>query len=153
MLKNKQSSMSSHSNIIQGGIHQDERGKIVFANDFDLVDVRRLYHITHHSTETVRAWQGHKVEAKWFHCTAGSFLVKLAKIDNWENPDPQLTIETHILSADNSQVLYIPSGYANGFKALKADSSLMVFSDKGLEESKNDDFRFDKNYFFNWDTL
>jgi len=145
--------MKTNSHIIQGGIHQDDRGKIVFANDFDLVDVRRLYHISHHNTETIRAWQGHKVEAKWFHCTVGSFLVKLIKIDNWENPSLELEIETHTLSADDSQVLYIPPGYTNGFKAIEPNSSLLVFSDATLEESKNDDFRFDKNYFFNWDTI
>jgi hypothetical protein len=38
-------------------------------------------------------------------------------------------------------------GFVNGFQALEADSILMVYSDKTLEESKEDDFRWPPEYF------
>lgn len=66
--------------LIQGGVFEDNRGKFIFANDFDLTPIQRLYHIHHPDTEVVRAWQGHKVESKWFHCIKSSFDIKLAPI-------------------------------------------------------------------------
>lgn len=137
-------------NLITGGIHQDDRGKITFVNDFDLQEVRRFYHIHHKDTEVIRAWQGHRIEAKWFHCTKGAFEVKVILVDDWENPSKDLTIQSIELSAEKSTVLYIPGGHVNGFRALKKESSLLVFSDKSLEKSKEDDYRFDKNYWHNW---
>ena len=59
--------------IIQGGQHVDARGKLTFFNDFDMGAVKRFYVIEHPDTETVRAWQAHKTEQKWFHVIAGSF--------------------------------------------------------------------------------
>lgn len=133
--------------LIQGGVFEDNRGKVVFANDFDLTPIQRLYHIHHPDTEVVRAWQGHKVESKWFHCIKGSFDIKLAAIDDWQTPSKDLEINSVQLSTDNSQVLFIPGGYANGFKALTPDSILMVFSNMDVPASKADDYRFDKDYF------
>ncbi len=137
--------------IIQGGTHRDERGLIAFANDFDLENVRRFYRIEPVGTEQPRAWQGHKQETKWFYCTKGSFTVKLIRPDNWLSPAESLPVETFIIRSGESNVLVIPGGYFNGFKALEDDSSLIVFSDMGLEDSKNDDFRLPLDYWtVNW---
>lgn len=40
-----------------------------------------------------------------------------------------------------NEVLSIPPGYYNGFRALEEDSLLVVYSDASLEESSADDFR------------
>jgi dTDP-4-dehydrorhamnose 3,5-epimerase len=45
-----------------------------------------------------------------------------------------------------SEILIIPPGHVNGFSALEADSTMIVFSDMLLEDSKNDDFRFPSDY-------
>jgi dTDP-4-dehydrorhamnose 3,5-epimerase len=45
----------------------------------------------------------------------------------------------------------IPGGYANGFKALEDNSRLLAFSNLSLEESRQDDYRFEKNMWKNWD--
>ena len=136
--------------LIEGGVHTDERGTIAFANDFDLSKVVRFYRITHPDTSIIRAWQGHQKESKWFHCYQGSFLIKLMKIDDWVSPSKNLIPQVFELKNTTSQVLHVPPGYASGFKALEENSSIMVFSDFTTEESKNDDFRFEKNYWNSW---
>lgn len=139
--------------LITGGKHFDDRGVIEFFNDFDLKSIRRFYTITPADVSTVRAWQGHKVEAKWFHVVSGEFLIRLVKPDNWDAPSLDLPYSEFILSAENSEVLHIPAGYCNGFRALKPNSSLLVFSDVGLGESEGDDFRFSSDYWSNWEEI
>lgn len=139
--------------LITGGFHEDARGKVAFVNDFNLAPVKRFYLITHPDTDIVRAWQGHKIECKWFYCTKGCFEIKVVKIDDWANPSKELVIESYLLTATKSQVLAVSEGCATGIRALEIGASLMVFSDKTLDEAKNDDYRFDKDYWFNWKTL
>ena len=136
--------------IINGGQFSDERGKLSFFNDFDMTTVRRFYVIEHPDTIFVRAWQAHKIEQKWFCVIAGSFKVVLVKPDNWETPTHYLLQQEFILSSQKSQVLYIPGGFANGFKALEKNSKLMIFSDFTISEAGKDDFRFDKKLWYNW---
>jgi dTDP-4-dehydrorhamnose 3,5-epimerase len=141
------------SQITEGGHFSDDRGTIAFVNDFNLSPIKRFYLISHPNTAIIRAWQGHKIERKWFFCTKGSFEIKVVKIDNWEAPSKDLNIKSYILDANKSQVLAVNIGYCTAIRALERDASLMVFSDKTLEEAKNDDYRFDKNYWFNWETI
>ena len=149
------SKISKHKSVqlIEGGTHTDDRGTIAFINDFDLTKVVRLYRITHPNTDIVRAWQGHQKESKWFHCYDGSFEMNLIKIDDWTTPSLDLKVERHVLKGGESGVLYVPPGYASGFRALEDNSSIMVFSDFTVPESTNDDFRFEKNYWFKWNQL
>jgi dTDP-4-dehydrorhamnose 3,5-epimerase len=141
------------THIIDGGHFSDNRGTVAFVNDFNLIPVKRFYCITHPNTTIVRAWQGHQIESKWFYCTKGSFEIKVIKIDNWHSPSKNLTIQTYVLTATQSQVLAVATGCATGIRALEMNASLMVFSDKTLNEAKGDDYRFDKDYWFNWDSL
>ena len=136
--------------IITGGRHLDERGCIKFINDFNMSIVKRLYFTEHFSTEVIRAWQGHIVEKRWFLCVDGEFLVKLVKIDDFENPSEDLKIFEFSLVADTPQVLYIPEGFANGFQAKKENSKLMIFSDYAYGINPNDQVRFDKNKWSSW---
>lgn len=142
--------MKESPKIIQGADHQDERGTIFFFNDLDLSVVKRFYVIEHPNGEIVRAWQGHKKEEKWFYVMDGSFKVVLVKPDDWENPSVHLKVNEFILKAASNQVLYVPGGYANGFKALQPKSRIIVFSSFTVEESAKDNFRFDKDQWYNW---
>jgi dTDP-4-dehydrorhamnose 3,5-epimerase-like enzyme len=142
--------MNQLPNLIQGGSYQDERGKLTFVNDFDLSQVKRYYIIEHTDASVVRAWQGHKKEQKWFQVLSGRFLVSVIQPDNWENPSENIEPETFILTATENKVLHIPGGFANGFKALEPNSRVIVFSDFSLEESVNDNFRFDSQLWFDW---
>ena len=132
--------------IIAGDLHADHRGIIRFVNDFQFQGIKRFYTITHPETEIIRAWQGHKRETKYFYVTKGSFLINWIKIDNWEQPSTKLEIKRHILTDKESEILTILPGHVNGFKALEPDSTIMIFSDMTLEESKSDDYRFPSNY-------
>lgn len=142
--------MNQLPNLIQGGSYKDERGKITFVNDFDLSQVKRYYIIEHTDANVVRAWQGHKKEQKWFQVLSGRFLISVIQPDNWENPSENIEPETFILAATEDKVLHIPGGFANGFKALEPNSRIIVFSDFSLEESVNDNFRFDSQLWFDW---
>jgi len=134
--------------LIKGNIHKDQRGIVRFVNDFHFENVKRFYSITHPDTSTIRAWQGHKLETKYFYVTKGSFLINWIKIDNWQQPSKDLNIKKHTLSDTQSEILIIPPGHVNGFKALEPDSTMIMFSDMLLEDSKKDDYRFPVNY---WD--
>ena len=136
--------------IIKGGNHEDVRGKLFFFNDFDLSKVKRFYVIEHPKVEIIRAWQGHKKEEKWFYVLDGSFKIILIKPDNWIDPSNKLETEEFIMHSENQQILYVPGGYANGFKALEPKSKIMVFSSFTIEESGNDNYRFDKDLWYNW---
>lgn len=142
--------MNSKPELISGNLHKDERGVVRFVNDFDMQNIRRFYHVVNNSCAVVRAWQGHKIEEKYFYVSQGSFLIAAAKIDDWLNPSEKLEPETFILQANNPQILFIPAGYANGVQALEEDSSLIVYSNLTLEESANDTFRFDAKLWNVW---
>jgi dTDP-4-dehydrorhamnose 3,5-epimerase len=142
--------MSDQPEVISGGVHTDRRGSISFVNDFIFDDIKRFYTIEPADLTIIRAWQGHRGESKWFHVIAGSFKVVVVKIDNWENPSTECEKFEYDLSAGSPTVLYIPGGYANGFKALEPGSRIMIFSDFTVQQSAGDDYRYDQNKWYNW---
>jgi dTDP-4-dehydrorhamnose 3,5-epimerase len=136
--------------LIQSGKHTDQRGTLSFFNELDISEVKRMYFIEHPDISVVRAWQGHKKEQKWFFVTQGSFKLVLLQPDNWENPSSDLAVREFVLSSIQPTVLHVPGGYLNGFRALEANSKMLVFSDATVEESKADDYRFDKDKWYDW---
>jgi dTDP-4-dehydrorhamnose 3,5-epimerase-like enzyme len=142
--------MKQGVNIIQGGEHEDPRGKLIFFNDFDMKKVRRFYVIEHSNTSIVRAWQAHKKEQKWFYVTEGSFEIVIVKPKEWDGDFEKSNIQEFILKNASNQLLHVPGGYANGFRALETNSKLMVFSDFAISEAGTDDYRFDKDLWYNW---
>jgi dTDP-4-dehydrorhamnose 3,5-epimerase-like enzyme len=136
----------------------DERGSIEFCNEFDMSAVIRFYKVTHADTETVRAWQLHYKEHKWFVCTAGSFDFRLVPLTD---VDCQLLLALGFvkqgdsysinLTSKVSQVVFVPAGFANGFRALERNSSLTVYSNLSLAEAKLDNDRAEVGaYFEKW---
>ena len=132
--------------IIQGGNFSDHRGTLSYVNDFSFKDIERFYIISNSDTHPLRAWQGHKLDAKNFYCLSGSFRIHYVKIDNWENPSKDLTIETVTLTESESKMLHIPAGYANAIESLEPDSKLISFSTLPLSNVSEDDVRYDANY-------
>lgn len=130
--------------LINGGLSVDDRGRVSFVNDFDFKDVKRFYLVSNHSKGFVRAWHGHEKEAKYIFVVKGSILVGAVPLGG-ELP------ERYVLSADKPQVLYIPAGYANGFKTLTEGARVMFFSTATLEESKDDDIRFPADEWDIWE--
>jgi dTDP-4-dehydrorhamnose 3,5-epimerase len=132
--------------IIQGGNFSDHRGTISYVNDFSFKDIERFYIISNSEENPIRAWQGHKLDAKNFYCLSGSFKVHYVKVDNWENPSKDLTIETVFVSESDSKVIHIPAGYANAIESLENNSKLISFSTLPLSNVSEDDVRYDPTY-------
>lgn len=132
--------------IIQGGNFSDHRGTISYVNDFNFKDIERFYIISNSDENPIRAWQGHKLDAKNFYCLSGSFNIYFVKIDNWENPSIDLTVQTVFVSSAESKIVHIPAGYANAIQSLEKDSKLMSFSTLPLANVSEDDVRYPSDY-------
>lgn len=138
--------MDNQIKLIEGGVFQDSRGVLKFINDFDMKDIRRVYIIEPIDTEYIRAWQGHKIEYKYFFATQGSFTIGLVRIDDWFAPSKSIVPTFYTLDADKPKVLCVPGGYANGIKSNLKESQLMVFSSCNIEDARDDEYRFELNY-------
>lgn len=139
--------MNLEPQIIKGGFHTDSRGTLGFCNDFDMSEVKRFYKITQQDTSIIRGWRAHKIEQRWFYCVAGSFEIKIVKIDNWDKPNkylPQSAFE--LLSASNA-VLHVPKGFATSLRATEPNSTLLLFADSVIEDADKDDYLFPSDYF------
>lgn len=132
--------------VIQGGSFSDNRGTISYVNDFSFKDIERFYVISNSKENPVRAWQGHKLDAKNFYCIIGSFKIHFVKIDNWESPSKDLNIETIIVTSSESKIVHIPAGYANAIESLETDSKLISFSTLSLADVSHDDVRYASDY-------
>jgi dTDP-4-dehydrorhamnose 3,5-epimerase-like enzyme len=137
--------------IIEGNNFIDDRGLIQFFNVFDMSEIKRFYTIFHPNTSIVRAWQGNRIETRWFYCTQGAFDIRLVKIDDWESPSDNLNVEKLILNSESPLILKVASGYVNGIKAISNNSKLISFSNFRFNENQNNHFRFDKNKWTNWE--
>jgi dTDP-4-dehydrorhamnose 3,5-epimerase len=132
--------------IIAGGHFSDHRGTISYVNDFSFKDIERFYIISNSDENPLRAWQGHKLDAKNFYCISGAFKIHFVKIDNWENPSRDLIIETIVVTEGESKIVHIPAGYANAIESLEANSKLMSFSTLPLSQVTDDDVRYTSDY-------
>ncbi len=138
--------------LIEGGNFVDDRGTLSFVNDFDFDGVKRCYIVSNHNRNFVRAWHGHKKEGKYVMAINGSAIVAAAKIEDLDKIkegniiNDNIHVDRYVLSSTNPAVLWIPPGYANGFKSLTDDTSLMYFSTTAIGESKDDDFRFPAHF-------
>jgi hypothetical protein len=127
--------------LISAASHLDQRGILQAFSLFSLQDIVRMYAIEPADSCIIRAWQGHHKERKWFFPACGSFEVQT--IPMGRKSEPLLSDRTHwVLNAVKPAVLAIPGCHLNGFRALEANSRLLVFSDCDLEVSKADEMRF-----------
>ncbi|OGV97415.1 sugar epimerase [Microgenomates group bacterium RBG_16_45_19] len=132
--------------IIDGGVATDDRGRVRFVNDFDFKQVRRFYQVENHNTRIIRAWHGHRKEAKYVYVARGAIILGAVKLTDYKQPSKKAKVERLILSAEKPQVVYIPPGYANGFRALTVGTIVIFFSTATLTESTSDDYRFPYDY-------
>ncbi|MES2560310.1 MAG: sugar epimerase [Bacteroidota bacterium] len=132
--------------LIEGGHYTDARGTLTYNNTFDAAPVRRIYFVENASPETVRAWQAHQTEQRWFTAITGSFTIKLVKIDHWESPARDLKQLSFTLTAGDFTVLHVPGGYASSIQATQPHSTLMAMGDY-LMGAIQDEYRFAPDYF------
>src|SRR5439155_842555 len=107
------------------------------------------YQIENSSAQKIRAFHGHMKEAKYFYVAAGSGLAVAAKIDDLKTPSKKNKVERFVLTAQKPSILFIPAGYANGFKVLEEGTVLIVFSTASVEESTKDSYRYPHDYWGN----
>tara|TARA_Y100000034_G_C6879783_1_gene402925 strand:+ start:475 stop:921 length:447 start_codon:yes stop_codon:yes gene_type:complete len=136
----------SKPTLIKGGIAIDDRGSVSFVNDFDFKSIKRFYTAKNFSRDTIRAFHGHIKEAKYVYVAKGSAIIAAVKMTSTKNPDKNEDVERFVLSEKSPSILHIPSGYANGFRVLEKDTTILFFSTTTLEEAKEDDFRFPHDY-------
>ncbi len=136
--------------LYEGGLVIDDRGTVGFVNDFDFQGVKRFYTVANHAARFVRAWHAHRREAKYVSVLRGAAIVGAVKIDDWERPSREAHVHRFVLSALKPAVVFIPAGFANGFMSLAPDTLLIFFSTATIEESRQDDVRFDARYWDIW---
>lgn len=136
--------------LMEGGLAIDDRGEVGFVNGFKFENVKRFYIVSNHKAGFIRAWHGHQKESKYVTVVDGAAIIAAVPIANWEHPSKNADISRYILSASKPSVLFIPKGYANGFMSLTEHTKLMFFSTATLEESMEDDIRYDSHYWDPW---
>jgi len=124
--------------ILQGGVATDDRGALSYLNVVPLANFVRMYLVENFTTDTVRAFHGHKIEEKAALVVAGSAIIVVAKMELDILGSP----ERYVLSARNPRLLRIPAGYANGFRALEPGTKILFFSSTTIEQAKTDDYRY-----------
>lgn len=132
--------------LIQGDSHEDSRGTLIYNNDFDAANIKRIYVIENTNTDFVRAWRGHKIEQRWFSAMAGSFAIQLIAIDNWDTPSKKLERFEFVLDSEKLDVLHIPAAYVSSIQSLEEGSKLLVMANYLLGELE-DEYRYESNYF------
>ena len=129
--------------LINGDLSIDDRGELMFVNQFNMELVKRFYVVSNHKQGFIRAWHAHKIESKYVFIANGTALISTVEIDDWENPSSDLIVDKFVLTAKKPSILYIPSGYANGFKTLSTETKIIFFSTSTLKDSIDDDYRYD----------
>jgi dTDP-4-dehydrorhamnose 3,5-epimerase-like enzyme len=147
---NRKESDRTEPIVLPGGLAVDDRGEVGFVNGFDFAGVKRFYTVRNHRAGLVRAWHAHRREAKYVTVVSGSALIGAVSIDDWDHPSASQPVIRHVLSAAQPRVLFIPEGYANGFMSLTDDARLIFFSTSSLDESRNDDIRYDARHWDIW---
>jgi dTDP-4-dehydrorhamnose 3,5-epimerase len=136
--------------FIDGNIAFDDRGSVSFVNDFAFDGVKRFYVVSNHRQGFVRAWHAHRREAKYVTVLQGAALLGAVEVDDWTNPSRDAKVYRQVLAAAKPGVFFIPAGFANGFMSLSCDATLAFFSTSTVEESRNDDVRFDARHWDIW---
>jgi dTDP-4-dehydrorhamnose 3,5-epimerase len=143
--------MEKDIKLYKGDIAVDDRGSLSFVNDFNFEGVKRFYQVENHRAGFIRAWHGHIKEGKYVYVTEGSILIAVLPItiEGDKAVCDETKIKSFTLSAKKPSILWIPAGYANGFKTLTPNTKVIFFSTSTLEESNGDDYRFESNKFGN----
>lgn len=148
--------MENSPNILKGGTAIDDRGVLSYLNVAPLEKVKRLYAIENFSTDTVRAFHGHAIEEKQVLVVSGAAIVVVAKMSG-DFTAPMTCDKLQALKLEDPkrfvfsrmvpQMLLIPAGYANGFRALEPGTKIVFFSTTTIQEAATDDYRFPYDYF------
>tara|TARA_B100001964_G_scaffold126011_1_gene139460 strand:+ start:493 stop:915 length:423 start_codon:yes stop_codon:yes gene_type:complete len=133
--------------LFKGGISTDKRGSVSYNNNLILKQkIKRFYLVQNFKKNFVRAWHGHKLEAKYILCISGKAKISAVKIKNFKAPSKKSKVFSWILDSKIPNVIYVPPGYANGSKSISKDMKLLIFSTSTLKQHLKDDFRFSEKF-------
>jgi len=133
--------------LFKGGISTDKRGSVSYNNNLILKQkIKRFYLVQNIKKNFVRAWHGHKLEAKYILCISGKAKISAVKIKNFKVPSKKSKVFSWILDSKIPNVIYVPPGYANGSKSISKDMKLLIFSTSTLKQHLKDDFRFSEKF-------
>lgn len=124
----------------------DERGQVRHYGGFQLPNIKRVYFVEPGEPGEFRGWHGHKYESKVFRCIKGSFTVNLILVEDWEAPSG-LHFHSFELSESEGNLVIAPPGFANAITSRESGSIMMVMSDRTLEQSQDDDYRYEQGSF------
>ena len=149
--------------IINGGLSIDDRGEIEFLNEIP-PQFKRMYTVSNFQTPFIRCWHGHRLEKKIVKVLSGAALICVAALDELiehqttkpitfytttgfdffkdDYTDFPKSLKKFVLKENDGKFLLIPGGFVNGAKTLIKETKLLYMSDKSIEESKEDDYRF-----------
>ncbi|MAV60717.1 MAG: sugar epimerase [Euryarchaeota archaeon] len=142
-------SLSDKPKFFKRGESSDFRGSLEYYNDLSISSFKRFYIVNNPTKGTVRAWHGHKIEAKLIKVLEGEFIVSLVQIDDWSKPSKDNEVFEYKID-NNSDIIYIPPGFANGAMNTISNSKIMYFSTLELEDSAKDDYRYESKYWDPW---
>lgn len=118
----------------------------MYNNEFSLGPFKRFYCIENSSLQPMRGWHAHRFESKAFVSVFGKIRIGAVEVQDWAHPDRNAEIFSQELGPDTADVYFVPAGFANGILSLEPGARVMVFSSATLQESMQDDYRFDKDF-------
>ena len=132
--------------LIVGARHVDERGSLLFNNDLNISNFRRMYIINNSDSHPFRGWHGHELESKIFITLSGRIRFGAVRVEDWSNPDKSEVPQVAELKADSLDAFFVPGGYANGILSLEPGSQALVISSSTLSDSLVDDYRIESTF-------
>ena len=100
--------MKNKPKLFKGGVAIDIRGSVSFNNGLELKKVKRFYIVENNKKNFVRAWHGHKVEAKYMMCINGTAKIAAVKINNFKKPSKKVKYINGQLIAKNQMSFIFP---------------------------------------------
>jgi dTDP-4-dehydrorhamnose 3,5-epimerase-like enzyme len=132
--------------LIVGARHVDDRGSLLFNNDLNISNFRRMYIINNSDSQLFRGWHGHELESKIFITLSGRIRFGAVRVKDWSNPDKSEVPQVAELKADSLDAFFVPGGYANGILSLEPGSQALVISSSTLSDSLVDDYRIESTF-------
>ena len=137
--------------LIAAGASTDDRGRVLFANDFDLSQCRRLYIVENFAAGHRAGLARSPSRAQVGDGGGGSGARVLRRRSTIGKRRPRTQWSTASRSTRiTRRYSRFPPAYANGAMALLPETKLLYFSDASLEESLGDDIRYPARYWDPW---
>ena len=77
----------------------------------------------------------------------------LVEIDDFSSPSSKLIPHKFVLDSANPSLIIASPGFANGIKSLTSGAIVQVFASLPLKNSLADKFRYDKNFWLDWNNF